>query len=607
MHVVVLCNRPGKIPIILKHLDGPIRCLNLIETQESRQIVTSLKSHANVEEIDRAELFRTHSDDFRAQYIEFMGSMNTKNHSLAWWSMPFTTKDPTASSLCYDIFSFFLIVTLLQEASSSLLVISDNVDLANQVKVWARGNGIGTIFSLRPRECWEKRIKHYTPTAIVRPFLATIRLWMQTRQFQPKEDQINAYTVIASPSHPTSFVAPDVYNDVYFGPLVDYLGSLRQRALIFAILDGQVRRKPTKLKHAHSPIPIVPVEAYLRLSDIISCALSALKRYIIGFQPDGTASIAGIDVTNLVQGATREACHSGNIFEGQRMYRSAKRMAQRVLVERCIYPYENRTWEKMLLHGIREVSRETRMVGYQHATITPSHLNFFLGQNEANVTPLPDAIITTGQVTRDWLQRDGNYPPQLLKVGCALRQVRNPNGIHGPQKKKPIRNILVALGNDLDEYIRALMFLEKSFDENETLQIIIRPHPAMPFTIEDAMRVAPLVRRDFFSLSKGPLEQALEEADVVMYASSTVGLEAVAAGIPAIYLELGKTMSTDPMSGWNEFKWSANNPDHLMDIIAQIEAIPPDKFEPLRLRAREYSTAYLSPTTNEGIKQFINV
>ena len=51
MPTVILCNRPIRIPHILKHVEGPIRYLNLIDTQESHQIATFLKSRANTDEM----------------------------------------------------------------------------------------------------------------------------------------------------------------------------------------------------------------------------------------------------------------------------------------------------------------------------------------------------------------------------------------------------------------------------------------------------------------------------------------------------------------------------------------------------------------------------
>ena len=603
---VILGNRPERLRHVLVRLKGPLRYFSLIETQESHRICTYLESRDDTEELDRATLFRQHSDEFRKQYIQFMGELNKRNHSLAWWAMPFTSKQPTSSSLCYDMLSFLLMVTLLRQDSGNLLVISDSPDLAVQVKAWARGEGFQSIVSVKPKEAWKTRIKDFTPAALVRAWLSTLYLWLRARRYRPAQDRSHGYTVVVSPSHRTSFVTKNSYSDIYFGPLVDYLGSSGRKAMVFSLFDSQVQGKIASLKEVNSSLPIVPVEACIGATDLVACGLSAFRYFITGVPIKGPVQIVGIDTHIMVRRAVREACHSGNIFMALGMYRAARRMSQRVPVERCIYPYENRPWEKMLLLGVREHSPGTRMVGYQHAAISPSHLHFFLDQGESESIPLPDILLTSGQVTRDWLAAEGHYPAGLLKAGCALRQGRKTEGAAGQGRNGKISNLLVVLGNDLEEYVRALVLIEKAFDGRGDRQVMVRPHPAMTFPLEEALRVAPLPRQDFFIPSTGSLQEALESADVVLYASSTVGVEAAAAGIPTIYMELGKSLSTDPMARWGEFKWSADSPQALVNAIHQIETIPQDRLETLRHKAREYAKAYLSPVTDGSLEQFLH-
>jgi predicted glycosyltransferase len=101
------------------------------------------------------------------------------------------------------------------------------------------------------------------------------------------------------------------------------------------------------------------------------------------------------------------------------------------------------------------------------------------------------------------------------------------------------------------------------------------------------------------------LQEDLYWADVVLYASSTVGLEAISLGIPVIYLDLGSFLDEDPLLGWGGFKWPVTDPSALVDTIIRIEAIPDDEFRQLQRDGQEYAAAYLEPVTEEGLLRFL--
>jgi hypothetical protein len=147
-----------------------------------------------------------------------------------------------------------------------------------------------------------------------------------------------------------------------------------------------------------------------------------------------------------------------------------------------------------------------------------------------------------------------------------------------------------------------LSFLGKALAGKNGVEIRVRPHPEL--SLASALAVAPLAGPQFFSESSGSLEEDLEWAEVVLYASSTVGLEAVATGIPAVYLDLGGFLDTDPMSGWNEFRWSAREPSDLVTAIQTIKGLPETRFRELQQKGREFVADYLRPVTADGLAAF---
>jgi surface carbohydrate biosynthesis protein (TIGR04326 family) len=601
MKTVILCNQLGRLKAILKGIPGPLRYINLAETSESLRIGSYLRQMPDIHELPRSQLFRQRSEAFRKEYIEFMGQVNARHHSLHWWAMPFTNKNPVATNLCRNAFYFILIAELLRSDTELLLVIIDSLDLAAQVRVWAKQEGVRAIVSVRVPWTSKTFLKQYTPVGIIYAALRAFLIWILSRRYQPAPNVRDEHLVITTVTHTSSFATLYRYRDAFFGPLVEYLATTEHKALIFGLVLERPLEQLRKLRRLNFGLPVLPLESCLTLGSLVTCAFRAFGSYIRPVRLHGLVEMGGLDLSCLVKRAIREAQGSGNVFSSLRVYCCARQLARTVRVARCLYPYENRSWEKMLLLGIRSVSPQTQMVGYQHASIALIHTNFLLGVEEAKVTPLPDTILTTGEVVKRWLEREGNYLSGMLKVACALRQGQSSQT--GVKKQgQRITRVLVALATSLGEYVNTLVFLGKAFASSNGYEVRIRPHPII--SIEPALKIAPIPRRDFYSLSTGSLADDLQWADVVLYASTTVGLEAVSLGIPVIYLDLGDFLDTDPMFGWKEFKWSVKEPSELIKTIQCIEAIPEAQFQELQQKGQEYVSAYLKPFTVSSVRTF---
>jgi hypothetical protein len=225
-----------------------------------------------------------------------------------------------------------------------------------------------------------------------------------------------------------------------------------------------------------------------------------------------------------------------------------------------------------------------------------------VGSGEAKSLPLPDTILTVGSVVKDWLESHGGYPPGLLRAACALRQSA-PSTANGA-RRVPIRDMVLTLATSLTEYVRTLTLLEAAWPERPPYRLRIRPHPTIP--LEEGLRRAGLNRQDFFTLDTLPLSESLATADVVLYASSTVGLEGLARGIPAVYLDLEDVLETDPMLGWNRFKWTVRDPADLANVLAEIAALPDGEYAARRSEGIDYATRYLEPVSDQALTRFLD-
>ena len=206
-----------------------------------------------------------------------------------------------------------------------------------------------------------------------------------------------------------------------------------------------------------------------------------------------------------------------------------------------------------------------------------------------------------GEVTKQILETSGNYPETMLKVGCALRQGRKSDRPQPRSADGTITNVLVALATSVEEYVNLLLFLDAALPDTGRYRVGIRPHPE--FSLDQALVRLPDLRLNFERMS-GTLDSNFDWADVVVYVSSTVGLDAISVGVPAVNVDLGKFIDVDPAPDDCPLKWSVSIPDQLVPAFQEIETISDSEYAFSQQRAAEFSKRYFHPVTDESLSAF---
>ena len=598
---LIICDRLVDLEKQLNKTSGPVRFLTLVDTVDSRSICDWLRNRPGTHELSKPRLFRERSGGFWKRYIEFLGQLNINNHSSDWWALKFTAKSPLATDLGLNIFQFLLIVELLGKEPDPLVVITGSPELISQTKAWASVSGVDVVSLVKKQGGVRRFFKLNTPSGVLRASVRIFIFWLLTRRFRSNQNAENGHLVIATQTHPQSFNGPEPYRDSYFGPLINHVAFSQRPAEIMSLMVDRPFEQVRILKSRKFGIPIRPVESCVTLNDIVISTVRAFRGAIKRFDPAEPIELDGIDLRDMVGSYVREARRSGDYFLNLLMFYCGRSLGRSLNVEKCLYPYENRAWEKSLMQGLRSSSPGTKVVGYQHASVAPIHANFFLGEGEASVIPLPDQILTTGEVVQEWLEEVGNYPKGLFKTACALRQSA-PGSTAPKHRREKTSRILVALATNFTEHVNTVVFVEQAIGSVDGFEVRIRPHPA--FSLERVIDAAPLNNREFFRASPGSLADDMEWADVVLYATSTVGLEAVSLGLPAVRMDLGDFLDTDPMFGWDEFKWSVDNPSELVETIRRIESLPDSEYLDRQKKGQEYTAAYLRPVTLDSLRLF---
>lgn len=185
------------------------------------------------------------------------------------------------------------------------------------------------------------------------------------------------------------------------------------------------------------------------------------------------------------------------------------------------WPWENHAWERVFVHMAQ--SSGTATIGYQHAVVGRREWNYSPASNPDGDGSLPDRIWTVGPADRDRLAGLG-CPEERLAVAGALRY---PQGrVPGYDPAGPILLALPfdgAIGTEMIEAARPLGASGR--------RILVKDHPMTPLGFQTSVGV---------ERTETPFSEQ-ENLSAVVYCITTLGLEAVLAGLPTIrFLPAGR-------------------------------------------------------------------
>jgi len=503
---------------------------------------------------------------WREAFIDWLGGLNRANASLAWWAYSSTAKN--------------LLSSPLGDACLGALALEDFLARSQATRVYVTGatpaQAGAHVPALEPlaRLFWQ--------------FARMLTLWCTGRLRTPGGDAPQA--VIFTYVDASFRGGPDAF----FGTLAQQL-AVPARHVVF-VHSGYRAALPKLIASGYAPL-----FGSLRFSDLLWALKVALCAWWRAGRYDG-GRLAGIPASALLRHALRWDLGRGGYFYNLLVHRAGLRLFSKWQPRWLLYPYENKALEKMLLLAARAASPRTRIVGYQHTSVTRRHATLLFAPGEAAATPLPDRIVTAGELTRRYLETHGRYPAGIFATGCALRQQRA-----APLERRApdgTTRLLLALSSSRRELVDAVALCRRAVEAGRGIELAIRTHPEFPLTLlpGELLGWARQHARDLFGT---PLAENLEWCDAVAYASSTVALEALGRGRPVINLVLSDSIDPDPVLDPVELHWKADTPATLVAATREIAGLDFAQFERRRRQAFGYINEYLKAPTAQALEAFL--
>jgi hypothetical protein len=394
-----------------------------------------------------------------------------------------------------------------------------------------------------------------------------------------------------------SFSETGTYRDAFFGSLLDYLKDKRQ-VVIYANILGNYKFCIDKISECSSHV-ILPVETFLSSKDI----LSAFVQFLFSrMRIQREALFFGYDVSDIINKELFRT-HNGIEFYQFLHYWSTKGLLKALLVETFLLSYENNPWEKMCIMAIRKHSPNTTIIGYQHTVVPQASANMFISEEEKNLMPIPDRILTVGEVPKEIMERYGNYERGWIEAACGLRFEYLFHLLMSERKRAGY--ILVVLEGIFEVY-KMVNYVLGELGGNKQYQVRIRTHPVLPLADFQHKLTHRLNDLPNFSLSRNAsLKDDIDWADMVIYWGSTVALEALSMGKPVIHYEMDSILSYDPLFECKHLKWVLSEGEPLIPTLQEIYSLSNDRFNEEQRKAKEYLTRYFFPVTEKGLNKFL--
>lgn len=545
-------------------------------------------------------------DEFIKSYLDLIGYLGLKHNSLYWWATFTSSKNKFISKLLPKLFLFYSIInTSRANSTKNILIINPPEAIVTSIAKYCHRNSIGLEIFESPltniinkvKQKWQLKLNQ-----LVFLFNTWRKIYISHRVFKKRfKSEINAnedYYVLRSWFYARSINENNEYVDSFFGILPEHI-SKHKKLIIIAGIIGDYRSISKKIVNYKDHF-IIPQEYFLKYSDPIKAILAVTKNKV---EIKENIEFLNLDVTDIVKSELSKDYAETAVGEYLHSY-YIKRMLKLFNINTFTTTYENNPWEKVCFITLKESSPSTNIIGYQHAVLSRSSLNMFLSGYEKDIIPIPDKIITIGKVTKTILEKYGHFNPDKIKEGCGLRFQHLFDVTKNEYKKN--YNILVTPEGVLNESVNLVNFVHAALKDYAGINVIIRPHPALPFEKFRAHLNFDINSSPGFSISKNDsVKKDLEMTDIVIYRGSSLSIEALKMGVPVIYIDFNDLLSVDPLFESESFKWVVRTEKKLFDTINNIYDMPDNVRKEKQLKADSYINNYIYKITDKRLNEFL--
>lgn len=537
---------------------------------------------------------------FDRDYLDFVAFLASSASSQFWWANSLSEKNEMLSPLYERLYTLTAIVRVVERENRGCLVaVCRQHSIAASVAAHFRDagwdvhdevSGQRILSALRNAIRFVIKFFFITGQHVYRIWRTRIAMDARMKAVCERKD---LYVLKTWWDHRNA--VGETYVDPYFGEVPSFLNQ-RVNLVIAADVVRDFGRHLNDIRR-QTELCVIPLEAFSRIPSL------ARAIWTVWTQRPAVATstrFRGGNVASLLRAELAENYFSQKFFANVLYYFKVKDFLSAMRSRTFIYTFENYAWEKMCVLACREA--KVKSVGFQHAFIAQNSFKYFLGRNEAQAVPHPDRIVTMGNATKEILEKKALWPAGLSVVGGAFRQKALSPSLTVDRRK---HDILVALTMTEDDTVKMLNFIHASGIRPEAGNVIFRFHPQT-----DVKRVFEQIAfawpAHFKRSEASSVYEDFRQVGIVLYTWTTVCLEAVAVGLPAVYINVHFPYSLNPLFDCPYLNTSVSRPEDLMPAIEALRSLKDEDYQKQRGMADSYMKNYFYPPSEKAMEQFIS-
>lgn len=563
--IIVIGAMPSEVRKFVRHNSPGFSYVYLGEDAANEKVVSEIIGTTGIQ-IDIAKQLQETASKLKPIFVNYVGGFASEKNSLYWLVSRFSEKNPYVSKLFLYVCYLHLSHQIANGQEHTLVFIAENQLVRRELE---------HKFNLQPDKLRNLISNIIAPIQFGSRFI-TNKLWFVVwncyfiflakykYKFHKKFDISRPLILIHTFVKPGDFTKEGQFNSLYFGELPKYIEKKGKKPIFFPrVLDSRAYESVVEKMASSNQRFLVP-HAYLTFFDIFVVLANVIfKRLTISSPP----KFENIDITFLIENDLTTDLVDNRMMADLLYPCMLERFKQQGIdFERLIYTFENHAWEKVLCHSFRRFYPHTRLVGYQHSTFAPMHLNYFISQKDQAVMPFPDRIITSGLQDEKILINAG-FPRNIIVRGGAIRYAylldTKQNKPH-PEKRP---TVLITSSISKSESIELLSKCYEAF-KNTNYRILVKCHPYMPFVRFGS--AAGISLPSNFEITNNPISILIPASDILVYSSSTTCIEALAMGVPVVHVKSSLFIDLDQLDDFPGVAPSVADPKELAAIVKSI-------------------------------------
>ncbi len=573
----------------LKRFTSPF---HLLSTRPLNKKEINIAKQLGIRRYYLPRLSKTESERFFIEFDRLWDSViklfgNT--HSF-WRSACSSKMQEWERSITYLLLTLYTLSKKNDKNINAIIILCSSLQEEDLCEEWGRKSGWKTIRYPSVQLPYQLRYSLQKFKLFLK-FQYVILLFLFQKFISPKYKEVKIkndnFVLISSLIYSKSIKGGD-FLDPFLGDLYKYYNRFGKTVINLCHPLDNYKKTVENFSECKAVNIVVPL-SLIRWNEVISIAFRVFIRKIL----INRGKFFDCNSSKLIRwNAHREFFFN---LHAELYYYAVKKLCRSYRFTLMIFPYEGNVFERACIQAFRRYSSGT-IIGYSHAVIYPLNAKIRLTEAEKSQRPAPDFFIATGPENKRLIVEIGNHDAKSICTACALRNIPNLGKICSPKSNNS--TILIALDGVWSTANVLNWFLENAKALKE-YDFIIRSHPNIPVgkLIEQCLYNIP----ENFSFSTGDLKSDFENCFCVIYRQTSVGLQALMNGIPAIHLNIDAPLSCDPIESLQDGKLVVYDIEQLLSAIEEIKSLSKDNLSQAINTAKKYASQYFSKKTDENI------